>query len=126
MTTWTRAELDRIGNAEELQIASLRNDGILRKALIIWVVRVGDALYVRSVNGRNGTWFRGMQDRYEGHIQAGGIDKDVTFVEEGDPTINEQIDAAYRAKYRQYPSAVDHINSPAARTATLKLQPRDP
>ena len=124
MPTWTRAELDRIGNAEELQIASLRNDGILRKALIIWVVRVGDALYVRSVNGRNGTWFRGMQDRHEGHIQAGGVDKDVTFVKEDDPTINEQIDAAYRAKYPEYPSAVDHINSPAARAATIKVVPR--
>jgi hypothetical protein len=49
MTTWTNEELDKIGNAEELRIASLRSDGTLREPVIIWVVRVGDDLYVRSV-----------------------------------------------------------------------------
>ena len=124
MTVWTRAELDRIGNAEELQIASLRNNGPLRKPVIIWVVRVGDELYVRSVNGRGSTWFRGIQQRHEGHIRAGGVQKDVSFVEETDPGLNEQIDAAYRTKYNYYPSGVDHINSAAARASTIKLVPR--
>ena len=73
------------------------------------------------MNGRNSAWFRGVQERYEGHIRAGGIDKDVTFGEDDDPNINQQIDDAYRAKYRHYPSAVDHINSSAARAATIKL-----
>ena len=82
MTTWTKDELDRIGNAEELQIASLRSDGTLRKPVTIWVVRVGDDLYVRSVNGRNSAWFRGVLTRHEGRIWAGGVEKDVTFVEE--------------------------------------------
>lgn len=125
MNTWTNDELNKIGRAEELQIASLRNDGTLRKPVTIWVVRIGDNLYVRSVNGRTSAWFRGMQARHEGHIRAGGVDKDVTFVEDDDPNINEQIDAAYRAKYSYYPSGVNHINSSAARAATIKLVPRD-
>ncbi len=61
MTTWTNDELTRIGTAEELQIASLRGNGTLRKPVTIWVVRQGDDLYVRSVNGRTGSWFRGTQ-----------------------------------------------------------------
>lgn len=121
--TWTRAELDRIGNAEELQIASLRGDGTQRNFVTIWVVRVGDELYIRSVNGRTSAWFRGVETRHEGHIQAGGVQKDVNFVEETNPDINEQIDAAYRTKYNYYPPGVDHINSAAARAATLKLVP---
>jgi hypothetical protein len=52
MSPWTNDELKKIGNAEELLIASLRTDGTLRKPRIIWVVRVDDDLYVRSVNGR--------------------------------------------------------------------------
>jgi hypothetical protein len=124
MTTWTSDELNKIGKAQELQLASVRDDGTLGKPVIIWVVHLGDDLYVRSVNGRSGSWFRGMQARHEGHLRAGGVDKDVTFVEDDDPILNEQIDAAYRAKYRNYPSAVDHINSPAARAATIKLVPR--
>jgi hypothetical protein len=43
------------------------------------VVRLGDDLYVRSVYGRTGAWFRGTQVRHEGHIWAGGVDKDVTL-----------------------------------------------
>lgn len=52
MTTWTNNELSKIGSAEELEIASLRQDGTLRKSTTIWVVRVRDDLYVRSVKGR--------------------------------------------------------------------------
>jgi hypothetical protein len=124
MTAWTNDELSKIGAAEELQIAPLRGDGTLRKPVTIWVVRHGDDLYVRSVNGRTSSWFRGAQVRHEGHIQAGGVDKDVTFVD-ADPDINDQIDAAYRSKYRRYAaSLVDPVVSPQAQAATIKLVPR--
>ena len=125
MTTWTSDELNKIGGAEELQIASRRRDGTLRNLVTIWVVRLGDDLYVLSVNGRTSAWFRGVQARREGRIQAGGVAKDVTFVEESDPSINEQIDAAYRAKYRRYAaSIISSIISSEARAATIKLAPR--
>ena len=123
MTSWTKDELTKIGAAEELQIASRRRDGTLRKPVIIWVVRYGDDLYVRSVNGRTASWFRGTQVRHEGHIQAGGVDKDVTFVD-ATPDLNDQIDAVYRSKYRRYAaSIINSIVSPTARSATIKLVP---
>ncbi len=125
MTQWTSDELNKIGKAEELEIASLRRDGTLRKPTTIWVVRVDDDLYVRSVYGRGSAWFRGTQTRHEGHIRAGGVEKDVTFVEETKPDIHEQIDAAYRTKYRRYAaSIVNSTLSPQARAATIKLMPR--
>ena len=124
MTTWTSEELDRIGTADELRIAARRKDGTLRTPRIIWVVRVGDDLYVRSAYGTRAAWYRGTQATHEGHISAGGVEKDVTFVEETDPGINDEIDAAYRTKYRRYPSIVPHIVTPEARSATLKLVPR--
>jgi hypothetical protein len=124
MTSWTSDELNKIGTAEELQIASVREDGTLRKPVIIWVVRIGNDLYVRSVNGRASGWFRGVQTHHAGRIWAGGVEKDVTFVDDDDPEVNKQLDAAYHAKYhRRYPSSVDEINSPLARTATIKLVP---
>src|SRR5687768_14440040 len=124
MTTWTRDELNKIGNAEELEIASLRRDGTLRKPLPIWVVRVGDDLYVRSMNGRTAAWFHGVQTRHEGHIRAGGVEKDVTFVEESDCRINDQIDTAYVTKYRRYASIANSMVTPEVRSATIKLVPR--
>lgn len=125
MTTWMSDELKKIGTAEELKIASLRRDDTLRKPVTIWVVHVGDDLYVRSVNGRTSAWFRGVQTRYEGQIRAGGVVKDVTFIEEPNPNINEQIDAAYRTKYRRYAASIVNTTlTPEARAATIKLVPR--
>lgn len=54
MTPWTADELTRIERAEELEIASLRRDGTLRKPVTVWVVRHGDDLYIRSVKGAMG------------------------------------------------------------------------
>jgi hypothetical protein len=124
MTTWTSDELNKIGTAEELQIASLRGDGTLRNAVTIWVVRVGDELYVRSVNGRSSAWFRGTQIRHAGLIRAGGIDKDVTFVEESSIDLNDKVDAAYLTKYGRYPQYVAPMVVAEARAATIKLVPR--
>jgi hypothetical protein len=47
MSAWTNEELTRVGTATELQIASRRRDGTLRRPRTIWVVRVGDDLYRR-------------------------------------------------------------------------------
>ena len=89
MVSWTNDELDRIGRADELDIAPLRQDGTLRKPVTIWVVRHGDSLYVRSGYGRAAAWYRGIQVRREGCIKAGGIEKDVIF-EDADHTFDDR------------------------------------
>ncbi len=123
MTTWTVEELAKVEAAHELECASLRRDGTLRDPVTIWVVRAGDDLYVRSVKGPSGSWFRGSQVLHEGHIKAGGVERDVTFVEV-DHDLDNEIDDAYRTKYSYSESAVSHITSPEARSTTLKLLPR--
>jgi hypothetical protein len=123
MTAWTNDERDTIATADELELASARRDGTLRKPVTIWVVRHGDDLYVRSVYGRTSAWFRRVQDRHEGHVHAGGVDKDVAFVEVDD--LKDEIDDAYRTKYRRYDARyVDPVVVPEAQAATLKLVPR--
>ena len=126
MTTWSSDELRKISTADELAIASKRPDGTLRRPVTIWVVSVGDDLYVRSVRGRGSGWFQGAQVRHEGLIEAGGVEKDVTFADvEDDTNLADQIDAAYRSKYRRYAaSIVNSTLTSQARAATLKLVPR--
>lgn len=122
-TTWTNNELERVGAAEELDLASVREDGSLRRPVTMWMVRVDDDIYVRSVNGRGSSWFRGAQIKHEARIEAGGIEKDVSLVETEE--LSDKVDAAYEAKYgRRYPSIVPSIVAPEARTAQLKLVPR--
>jgi hypothetical protein len=123
MSAWSNTELDKIGGAEELELAPVRSDGTLRHPVTIWVVRDGDELYVRSVNGRGSSWFRSVQERHEGHVSAGGAEKDVDLVETDDAA--DEIDAAYREKYgRRYANIVPSVVAPGPRAATLKLVPR--
>ena len=124
MIAWTSDELTTIGTTEELQIASLRRDGTLSKPVTMWVVRHGEYLHVRSVNGPTAGWFRGTQIRHEGHVQAGGVNWDVTFAD-ADPDVHDELDAAYRSKYRRYSATtLNRITSPQARSTTIKLVPR--
>jgi hypothetical protein len=123
MSTWTNDELEKIGGAEELRLASVREDGLLRRPVIMWVVRDGAEIYVRSVNGRGSSWFRGAQTRHQAHISAGGVEKDVELVETDEA--NDAVDTAYDAKYgRRYPTIVPSIVADAARAATLKVVPQ--
>jgi hypothetical protein len=124
MTQWTGDQLDKFGKAEEVQIASVGRDGKLRKPVTVWAVRHGNDLYVRSVRGRDGHWFRGTQERHEGRIRAGGAQQDITFVE-ADHNIDHEIDAAYRDKYRRYAGRIlESVLTPEARSSTLKIVPR--
>jgi hypothetical protein len=124
VSSWSSDEFAQIEAADELELAALRRDGTLRKPVTIWVVRLGDDLYVRSAYGRTSAWFRGTQVRHEGRIWAGGFDKDVTFVD-ADHGLDDQIDAAYRTKYHRYSdSYVTHMIRPEARATTIKLIPR--
>jgi len=125
MATWTTGELDRIGNAEELQLSSYRGDGTLRPYVTMWVVRVGDDVYVRSAGGPDRPWYRRAKASGSGRVRAGGVERDVIFaaVESG---THAAIDAAYHAKYDWYGATiVGHVTGPNALSVTVRLVPRD-
>lgn len=123
-STWTSDELDRIGVEEELRIASERTDGTLSSDRIIWMVRVGDEIYIRSAHGTDAVWWRGTQRTHRGRISCAGIEKDVTFEDVGG-RLNAEIDAAYRAKYRTQPQQyVTPVINEASHATTIRLVPR--
>jgi hypothetical protein len=121
MSGWTSGELQRIGSAEELQLEARRPDGSLRAPTTMWVVQAGDDLYVRSAGGPDRPWYRAASASRQGRIQAAGIDAEVRF-EAAAPEANQQIDAAYHAKYDRYgPRIVGHVTGPAAHAVTIRL-----
>jgi hypothetical protein len=119
--TWTAEELAAVGDAEELRITSRRADGTLRPSVVIWAVRAGDDLFVRSAHGRANGWFRRALERHEGRIEAGGVAKDVRF-EEVPADDHAEVDAAYRTKYADQPQEyVSPVVGPESWAATLRL-----
>jgi hypothetical protein len=58
MSGWSDSELTTIGTADEIHIAPDRSEHTPGPAVPIWVVRVGNDLYVRSYRGPSGSWYR--------------------------------------------------------------------
>jgi hypothetical protein len=89
----------------------------------IWSVVVEDELYVRPYNGSSSRWYKAAMTQSAGRITVAGMTKDVTF-ELVKGSINDQIDDAYRTKYKSSPYLQPMIGS-RARTATVRITPRE-
>ena len=128
IVAWTSTELAAVGRADEIEVSTRRGDGTLRTSRIVWVVREGDSFYVRSVNGPEAAWYRGVQSSHAGVVTVGRLGRDVKFVEVGnhvgdDTGLDDRLDEAYRAKYGRWAGPVTRITAQPARETTLRLDP---
>jgi hypothetical protein len=124
MAGWTKDELQKISESDDLHIAPFREDGITYGTPTwIWSVAVDDALYVRAYNGESSRWYQAAVRQIAGRIIAAGMTKEVTF-EPVDGLVNDRIDVAYRAKYRGNPYLKPMIGA-RARAATVRILPRE-
>jgi hypothetical protein len=120
---WTKDELRKIAESDDLHIAPFREDGATYGTLTwIWSVVVDDGLYVRGYNGQKSTWYQAAIRQKAGRITAAGMTKEVSF-EPVEGPINDRIDQAYRAKYHGSPYLKPMIGA-KARAATVKIMPR--
>jgi hypothetical protein len=121
---WPAAELENIGAAQEIGLASRRPDGSLRPFVTMWVVQADDGLYVRSAYGPDNPWYRRAVDSGTGRVRAGGTERDVAFTPAG-AEVQDDIDAAYHAKYDRYgPRIVGSVTGPASHAVTVRLTPQ--
>jgi len=124
MTTWSKEELHKIAETDDLHISPFREDGrTYGTPTWIWSVVVDDALYVRAYNGKKSRWYQAAVGEKAGRITSAGMTKEVTF-EPLDGPINDLIDDAYRAKYKGSPYLSPMIGA-RARSATVKMMPRE-
>ena len=120
-TGFTPEELRQVGDTVEIDLASHGADGHLGGYTTMWVVRVGDDLYVRSAGGPDRPWYRHALASGAGRIRAGGVEADVVFAAPA-PDTHAEIDAAYHAKYDRYgPGPVRHVTGMAAHPVTIRL-----
>ena len=123
---WSQQELARIGRAEELQIATTRADGSLRRWTPIWVVCAGDRVYVRTWHRRHTGWFGHALDSGRARIRVPRLEADVEVEDVGaeQPELRAGVDAAYRAKYQRHgdPTVSGMVTDDAA-ASTLRLVP---
>ena len=123
-SVWPVDQLECIGAAEEIGLASRRPDGSLRPYVTMWLVRAGGDLYVRSAYGPDNPWYRRAIASGAGRIRASGIERDVSFAQAA-PEVQGDIDAAYHAKYDRYgPQIVGSVTGPGSHAVTVRLVPQ--
>ena len=68
-----------------------------------------------------------MQVNHKGHVSAGGITRDVNFIDisKDDQILYEKIDKEYVSKYKKYGKTyVEPMQSSQSRETTIRLDPR--
>ncbi|WP_353826896.1 DUF2255 family protein [Agromyces sp. SYSU T0242] len=128
MSPWTDHQLDRIGAAEQLEVATERQDGSLRPYTTIWVVRIGDDLYVRSAYGPGNGWYKRAKEGGAGRIKSAGVIRDVVFtwVADDDHDLHAAIDAEYERKYAAHtPAVIATVVGEHVHGTTLKVDAND-
>jgi hypothetical protein len=120
MASWTKDELRKFAETDDLHISPFRGDGkTYGTPTWIWSVVVDSDLYVRAYNGRSSRWYQAALKQNGGRITAAGMTRQVTF-KPVDGAINERIDDAYREKYQGNPYLDDMIGE-RARSATVAV-----
>ena len=124
MADWTKDVLRRIVEADDLHVAPFREDGVTTGTPTwIWSVAVDGDLYVRAYHGRNSRWHKTAIAQKAGRIAAAGKTREVAF-EPVEGPINDRIDDAYRARYRDSPYLAP-MTGARARAATIRITPRE-
>jgi hypothetical protein len=124
MSSWSKEELRKIEESDDLHISPFREDGVTYGTPTwIWSVAVDSNLYVRAYNGTNSSWYQAATKQKAGRIAAGGLTKEVAF-ETVEGQIDDRIDDAYRTKYHSSPYLRPMISS-RARSATVRVVPKD-
>jgi hypothetical protein len=120
--TWSKHELRKIAEADDLHISPWREDGMTYGTPTwLWSVAVDGALYVRGYNRQNSRWYQAALRQKAGRIIAAGMMREVAF-EPAEGPVNDLVDDAYWTKYR----GSRYLNPMiGARSATVKIVPRE-
>ncbi|WP_240419972.1 DUF2255 family protein [Paenibacillus periandrae] len=124
MGAWSKEELNRMAEADDLHISPFREDGVTYGTPTwIWSVVVSGSLYVRAYYGQNSRWYQAAVRQKTGLITVAGMTKEVSF----EPIAGQMVDLiddAYRAKYKVSPY-LNSMISARSRSATVKVAPRE-
>jgi hypothetical protein len=111
-------------NSAEIQIETSRGAGAAVHQTVIWIVVEGDAVFVRSVRGPAGRWFRELQANPHGAVLAGSRRVAVSAQPATDAATIARVSELLRDKYaKRWPGPTDAMVRDEVLPTTLRLTP---
>jgi hypothetical protein len=99
----SKDDIHKIGVADDFHVAPYRDD---RKTYgtptWVWSVEASGNLYIRAYNGKRSSWYQAAVKQKAGKIVGAGMTRQVDF-EPIEGKLNDEIDEAYRKKYKNSP-----------------------
>ena len=92
-------------------------------AVVIWVVVADDEVFVRSVRGTKGRWYRDLATGGSATLEFAGRQLAVQAVPVSDRDSTARVSREYLTKYQQSPYAQSMVRAEVLPT-TLRLEPR--
>jgi hypothetical protein len=113
--------LQHLAAAEEITIGFRRPDGSTGSTPV-WVVEVGGDLFVRSMNGAGGGWYRRLRSNPDGEVRDDGHVHPVRAEPVADEATLAEVTRAYSSKYGRSPYLQPLLRAGAI-GSTLRLDP---
>ena len=113
--------LNQLNSTEEIDIETQSATGRTHRTTI-WVVVVDNDVYVRSVRGRSGRWYREITANPQSAIYVDGRRLSVRAIPITDPATIARVSNAYLQKYRNSPF-VNNMMREETLPTTLRLEP---
>ena len=112
--------LQQLHDVDEVAIRTARHSD---QPVVIWIVAPGEEVFVRSVRGAKGRWYRDLMADPSATLEFAGRRLAVRAVAPGDAQAIERASREYLRKYRSSPYA-QTIVRPDQLATTLRLEPR--
>jgi hypothetical protein len=113
-----------LDETEEVRIETRRDEEAPEHRTIIWVVVTGGEVFVRSVRGPKGRWYREISSHPEGALHAGDTRIPVRAASATEESTVEAVSEAIRSKYEQSaPGPTAAMLRPETLPTTLRLSP---
>ena len=116
-------DADTLGELRDLKEIAIRTEKHPKSAVVIWVVVVGDEVFVRSVRGGRGRWYRDLAAGGSATLEFAGRRLAVQALPANDTASIERASREYLRKYQPSPYAQSIVRAEVLQT-TFRLEPR--
>jgi hypothetical protein len=113
----------RLETVEEVDIETRRGADAAIHRTVIWVVVGNGDVYVRSLRGEAGRWYRELMANPDAVLHVEGDPVPVRAAKADDPESVERATAGFRSKYADSPYMDTMIRDEILST-TVRLEPR--
>ena len=119
----TKFEPDTLRELRDTHEVAIRTEKHPNSAVVIWVVVADDEIFVRSVRGSKGRWYRDLAAGGSATLEFAGRRVEVQALPVSDVDPITRASREYLRKYQPSPYAQSMVRAEVLAT-TLRLEPR--